>query len=105
MDTEFPILTKATQNLIDSAKRFRKEGWGRPAMENDEVDTAQAPLPKDQEIRHPDRRTDMKVTNNNFWQWGTFKKERFYEESQGTMGSILPEILRCELAEVTRQCC
>ena len=35
-------------------------------MENDEVDTAQVPLPKDQEIRHPDRTTDMKVTNNNF---------------------------------------
>ena len=35
-------------------------------MENDEVDTAQVPLPKDQEIRHPDSTTDMKVTNNNF---------------------------------------
>ena len=25
-DTEFPIVARTAQNLIDSAKRFRKEG-------------------------------------------------------------------------------
>ena len=35
---------------------------GRPAMKNDEVATAQIPLPKDQERRHTEWKTEMKVT-------------------------------------------
>ena len=61
-DTEFPIVARTAQNLIDSAKRFRKEGWGRLAMENDEVVKAQIPLPNDQERRRPEWTTEMKVT-------------------------------------------
>ena len=61
-DTEFPTVAKTAENLIDSAKRFGKEGWGRPAMENGEVATAQVPLPKDQEKRHLEWTTEMKVT-------------------------------------------
>ena len=59
---QFPIVSRTAQNLIDSARRFRKEGLGRPAMENDEVATVQIPLTKDQERRHIEWTTEMKVT-------------------------------------------
>ena len=36
-DTVFPLVARTAQNLIDSARRFRNEEWGRPVMENDEV--------------------------------------------------------------------
>ena len=61
-DTEFQIVKRTAQNLIDSARRFRKEGWGRPVMENDEVAAAEIPLPKDQGRRHLEWTTEMKVT-------------------------------------------
>ena len=43
---EFPTIVETEQKLIDIAERFRKEGWRRPAMENDELAIAQIPLPK-----------------------------------------------------------
>ena len=34
-DTEYPASRRTVQNLIDNARRFKKEGWGRPAkLEN-----------------------------------------------------------------------
>ena len=34
-DTEYPERRRTEQNLIDNARRFKKEGWGRPAeLEN-----------------------------------------------------------------------
>ena len=36
-NTKCPTIARAAQNLVSNAKRFRKEGWGRPAIENDEV--------------------------------------------------------------------
>ena len=41
--TEFPTVVRTPQKLIDNTKRFRKEGWGKPLMENSEVATAQIP--------------------------------------------------------------
>ena len=61
-ETEFPTVARTAQNLIDSARRFRKKGWGRPAMKNDEVATTQIPLPKDQKIINVEWTTEMKVT-------------------------------------------
>ena len=29
-DTEYPGIARTAQNLIDNARRFKKEGWGRP---------------------------------------------------------------------------
>ena len=62
LENEFPIVTRTAQNLIDSARRFRIEGWGRPAIENDEVARAQIPPPKDQERKNLEWTTEMKVT-------------------------------------------
>ena len=53
---------KNSTNLGDSARRFRKKGWERTAMENDEAAAAQIPLPKDQERIHLEWTTEMKVT-------------------------------------------
>ena len=36
-DTEFPTVAETAQNVIDNAKRFRKEGRGRPSMKNNEI--------------------------------------------------------------------
>ena len=34
-DMEYPASRRTAQNLIDNARRFKKEGWGRPAeLEN-----------------------------------------------------------------------
>ena len=30
-DNEYPERRKTAQNLTDNARRFKKEGWGRPA--------------------------------------------------------------------------
>ena len=30
-DSEYPESRKTAQNLTDNARRFKKEGWGRPA--------------------------------------------------------------------------
>ena len=46
-DTEFPIVVRTAQNLTDSARRFGKEGWRRPAIENDDVAATRIPFPKD----------------------------------------------------------
>ena len=53
-------------NPIDRARRFRKDGRGRPAVENDEVDRAQILLPKHQERRHLEWTAEMKVTLTTF---------------------------------------
>ena len=53
-------------NLIDRARRFRKDGRGRPAVENDEADTAQILLPKNQERRYFEWTAEMKVTLTTF---------------------------------------
>ena len=29
-DAEYPGISSTAQNLIDNARRFKKEGWGRP---------------------------------------------------------------------------
>ena len=60
-DTEFPTVVRTAQNLIDNAKRFQKEGWGRSTVENGEVAAAQIPHPKDQEKRSLEWTTEMKV--------------------------------------------
>ena len=36
-DTEFPTVAETAQNVIDNAKRFRKEGRGKPLMKNNEI--------------------------------------------------------------------
>ena len=40
---EYPASRRTAQNLIDNARRFKKEGWGRPAeLENwDEAEVRQ----------------------------------------------------------------
>ena len=42
-DAEYPGITRTAQNLIDNARRFKKEGWGRPVeIDNrDEVEVQQ----------------------------------------------------------------
>ena len=41
-DTEYPTSRRAVQNLIDNTRRFKKEGWGRPAqLENREESEVQ----------------------------------------------------------------
>ena len=60
-DTEFPTVVRTAQNLIDNAKRFQKEGWGRSTVENGEVAAAQIPHPKDQKKRSLEWTTEMKV--------------------------------------------
>jgi len=37
-DQEFPESRRTAQNLIDSAKRFRKEGWGNRADHEEMLD-------------------------------------------------------------------
>ena len=37
-DAEYPADPRTAQNLIDNAKRFKKEGWGRPVDNQDEVE-------------------------------------------------------------------
>ena len=54
-------IMETTQNLIDNAKRFRKEGWGRSTVDNGEVAAARIPPPKDQEERSLEWTTEMKV--------------------------------------------
>ena len=61
-DIDFSKVARTAQNLIDSVWRFRKEGWGRFPMENQEMATAQTLLPKDQEIRHLEWTSEMKFT-------------------------------------------
>ena len=58
-------------------------------MENDEVPTAPIPLPKDQERRHFEWTTEIKVTLIMFNNEERAKGRGFTEKSQ-TMGSILP---------------
>ena len=36
-DTEYPMNPRTTQNLTDNAKRFKKEGFGRPDNNQNEV--------------------------------------------------------------------
>ena len=43
LETEFPTVVGTPQNLTDNTKRFRKEGWVKPLIENNEVATAQIP--------------------------------------------------------------
>ena len=59
-DTAFSIVSRAAKNLVDSAR------MGKTAMENNEMATAQIPLTKDQERRHTEWETDVKVTLINF---------------------------------------
>ena len=41
-DMEYPASRRTAQNLIDKSRRFKKEGWGRPAeLENREETEAQ----------------------------------------------------------------
>ena len=42
-DAEYPGIARTAQNLIDNARRFKKEGWGRPVeIDNrDEVEVQQ----------------------------------------------------------------
>ena len=63
-DTEYPASRRTAQNLIDNAKRFKMEGWGRPAeLENqDKTELKQ----QTQVIREQQRKsiewiTEMKI--------------------------------------------
>ena len=40
-DTGFPTVAETAQNVIDNAKRFRKEGRGKTSMNNNEIATAE----------------------------------------------------------------
>ena len=90
-ETEFPIVARKAQNLIDSARRFPKEGWGRPAMENDEVARAQITLPKDQERRHLEWKTEMKVLLITFDNDERAKRRGFVKRVKQRWDQFYPE--------------
>ena len=90
-DTEFPTVAKTAQNLINSAKRFGKEGWGRPAMENGEVATAQIPLLKDQERRHLEWTIEIKVILTFFDNEKIAKGKGFMKRFKAQLDQYYPE--------------
>ena len=58
-EAEHPGRTRTAQNLIDSAKRFRKEGWGGPVVTED---ATQADQTGEVERKHLDWTTEMKIS-------------------------------------------
>ena len=57
-DLEFPESNRTAQNLLDNARRFKKEGWGNIAVRED-LGTGQA-IPEINN-KHLDWKTDMKI--------------------------------------------
>ena len=67
MDTEYPASRKAAQNLIYNARRFKKEGWGRPSeLENrDEIEVQQhTQVIGQQQWKSIEWATEMKIERN-----------------------------------------
>ena len=58
-EAEYLGITRTAQNLIDSAKRFHKEGWGGPVVTED---TTQADQTGEVESKHLDWTTEMKIS-------------------------------------------
>ena len=58
-EAEYPGITRTAQNLIDSAKRFRKEGWGGPVVTED---ATQADQTGEVERKHLDWTTEVKIS-------------------------------------------
>ena len=57
-DLEFPESKLTAQNLLDNARRFKKEGWGNTAVRKD-LGTGQAT--PEISNKHLDWKTDMKI--------------------------------------------
>ena len=58
-EAEYPGITRTVHNLIDSAKRFYKEGWGSPVVTED---ATQADQTGEVERKHLDWTTEMKIS-------------------------------------------
>ena len=58
-EAEYLGITRTAQNLIDSAKRFRKEGWGGPVVTED---ATQADQTGEVERKRLDWTTEMKIS-------------------------------------------
>ena len=58
-EAEYPGITRTAQNLIDSAKRFRKEGWRGPVVTED---ATQADQTGEVERKHLDWTTEMNIS-------------------------------------------
>ena len=57
-DLEFPESNRTAQNLLDNARRFKKEGWGNIAVRED-LGTGQ--VTPEINNKHLDWKTDMKI--------------------------------------------
>ena len=91
LDTEFPTVVRTAQNLIDNAKRFRKEKWGRSTIENGEVAAAQIPHPKDQEKRSLEWTIEMKVALITFDNEDNAKGRGFMKRVKERWDQYFPE--------------
>ena len=63
-DLEFPESKRTTQNLVDNARRFRKEGWGNMAEREEPMAEQVTPVNKNKQLNWTTKiKIDVVITN------------------------------------------
>ena len=87
-DFEFPESRKTAQNLVDNAKRFKKQGWGNKREQEELIVERATPENNSKQLNWTTERKS--------------KRKRFYEEGKGKMGPKVSRIPTSKLAETKR---